>query len=450
MSQPAGQYRMSWHMPKSRRLAPLYCQQSTEGDILPRVSQQKRLFSNLDRSMKHETGSVAGSIVLIAGTTVGAGILAVPFTTQDSGFIPSTASLIGTYVFSVVTGLLLAEANINLMCELGKGGVSITSISRTTLGTAGEKATTLIYLALHYALLVAYTAKSGELLQQLLGQDVPPPVYSLGFCGLLAAMCFGLRPAQLDQANTGLLAAVILSFAGLLWAVAGQVHPENLFQANWVAVPQTLPVLSLAFVYQNVVPVICSRLEGDLGKVRTSILGGLSVPLLMFIVWNGAILGSIDSAPGIGQKVDPLAQLTQLPGPTSVLIQVFSLFAIATSYIGFVLGLSDFLADLLKLPAGQQQKTPYILTVVPPFILAALFPQIFFKALDFAGTYGVLSLFGLIPAASVWSQRYGSNTRMAAFRAVPGGRVPLLAVGFIAGGIILNQFIGSIAGLSAH
>ena len=38
------------------------------------------------------------------------------------------------------------------------------------------------------------------------------------------------------------------------------------------------------------------------------------------------------------------------------------------------------------------------------------------QALDFAGTYGVLSLFGLIPAASVWSQRYGANTRMAAFR----------------------------------
>ena len=103
------------------------------------------------------------------------------------------------------------------------------------------------------------------------------------------------------------------------------------------------------------------------------------------------------------------------------------------------------LAVLLQLPAGQQQKTPYILTVVPPFILAALFPQIFFKvscawitpqnrlhltgsqslmwlsmspvqALDFAGTYGVLSLFGLIPAASVWSQRYGANTRTAAFR----------------------------------
>ena len=63
-------HRSCWlhrHMPKSRRLAPLYCQQSTEEDILPRLSQQKRLFSNLDRSMKHETGSVVGAIVLVAG-----------------------------------------------------------------------------------------------------------------------------------------------------------------------------------------------------------------------------------------------------------------------------------------------------------------------------------------------------------------------------------------------
>ena len=69
------------------------------------------------RLHRHREGS---HLISAAGTTVGAGILAVPFTTQDSGFIPSSASLFGTYVFSIVTGLLLAEANVNLMCELGK------------------------------------------------------------------------------------------------------------------------------------------------------------------------------------------------------------------------------------------------------------------------------------------------------------------------------------------
>ncbi len=43
--------------------------------------------------------------------------------------------------------------------------------------------------------------------------------------------------------------------------MSGQVRGENLLHTNWSAVSQTLPVLSLAFVYQNVVPVVCSRLE---------------------------------------------------------------------------------------------------------------------------------------------------------------------------------------------
>jgi hypothetical protein len=43
---------------------------------------------------------------------------------------------------------------------------------------------------------------------------------------------------------------------------------------------------------------------------------------------------------------------------------------------------------VLKLPRGQNKPLPYILTLVPPLILSLLDPEIFFKALDFAGTYG--------------------------------------------------------------
>ena len=48
---------------------------------------------------------------------------------------------------------------------------------------------------------------------------------------------------------------------GLVIAAAGGVQPAALARANWSAVPSTLPVLALAFVYQNVVPVIASSLE---------------------------------------------------------------------------------------------------------------------------------------------------------------------------------------------
>ena len=87
------------------------------------VSQEReRLFSNVNaETLQHEPGSVAGSIALVAGTTVGAGILALPAVTQDAGYLPSSAVILGCWAFSCVTGLLLAETNIRLMCALGRG-----------------------------------------------------------------------------------------------------------------------------------------------------------------------------------------------------------------------------------------------------------------------------------------------------------------------------------------
>ena len=45
----------------------MHARTNTDDDLLPRLSQQERLFSNLDGSMKHETGSLYGSVTLIAG-----------------------------------------------------------------------------------------------------------------------------------------------------------------------------------------------------------------------------------------------------------------------------------------------------------------------------------------------------------------------------------------------
>ena len=60
-------------------------------------------------------------------------------------------------------------------------------------------------------LLIADTAKTGEILGQAV-LDVPPLMCSAVFCGGLAGLCYFLEPDQLDKANGGLLAAVLLSF----------------------------------------------------------------------------------------------------------------------------------------------------------------------------------------------------------------------------------------------
>lgn len=50
--------------------------------VVPRNKAPVRLWSRLGADMKHEEGSVFGAAALVAGTTVGAGILALPAVTE--------------------------------------------------------------------------------------------------------------------------------------------------------------------------------------------------------------------------------------------------------------------------------------------------------------------------------------------------------------------------------
>lgn len=199
--------------------------------------------------------------------------------------------------------------------------------------------------------------------------------------------------------------------------------------ANWTAVPSTLPVVALAFVFHNVVPVVVQALEGDRRKVSTAICAGVAIPWLMFVSWEAAILGSLgpleappaaavgqagEPAVAVGQlqqqvqaapqasgtgssdsqtpssgsssssTPDPLAALAASNASVGPLIQGFSFLAIATSFIGFILGLTDFFVDGLKLP-NRQAPVPYMLTLLPPFVVAVSNPNIFLQALDTAG-----------------------------------------------------------------
>ena len=401
-----------------------------------------RLYSNLGPDRKHEPGSVLGAATLVSGTAVGAGILALPAVCAKAGFAASAGALTAAAGYSVFTGLLVAEVCVNTMCELGTGsGVSLGSMARRTLGENGARAVSFTYALLHYSLLVAYIAKAGETVSAATGFS--QPVSDVGFTVALGLLCYASRPSVLDAANSVLVAGVLLSFVGLLALAAPGIDFGVLTEAHWKEIPPAMPVIALAFVFQNVVPVISSSLEGDITKIRTAIIGGLTVPLIMFLAWNAAVLGSasdiVVDAAVIG-TLDPLAAVRRSADSASALVDAFSLLAVATSFIGFVLGLTEFVAEALGRPVGSGKELPYAVTLLPPLGLAMAFPGLFFKALDFAGTYGVLVLFGLVPVAMVWSERY-SGTTISTERVAPGGRVTLILAGAAAVGVIANQLL---------
>nr|KJB35677.1 hypothetical protein B456_006G123700 [Gossypium raimondii] len=383
--------------------------QRQSSDNQPQEYEFERLFSNLNQAtLKREPGSLSSAIFLVAGTTVGAGILAIPAVTQDSGFLASAVACILCWVFMVATGLLIAEVNVNTMCELGSGGVSLVSMARRTLGPVGVQIACWSYIFIHYALLVAYLARSSDILTNYLGLPLweSATLFSLVFGGI----CYFGSQRFIGAVNGVLVFGIIASFIALVAVASGGLEWDALLKANFEAVPMSIPIIALSFVYQNVVPVLCTNLEGNMSKVRTAIVVGTAIPLGLFLVWDAVILGSISSlGMGSDQMVDPLQQLrASNSGVVGPIIEVFSLLAIATSYIGFVLGLSDFLADLLKLPA-------------------------------------VLVLFGILPAAMSWSDRYSTpSTSVKLPELVPGGRLTLTLVMLCSGGVIVTEILESL------
>eukprot|EP00882_Tetradesmus_deserticola_P024572 GHRQ01026867.1.p3 GENE.GHRQ01026867.1~~GHRQ01026867.1.p3 ORF type:complete len:182 (+),score=75.77 GHRQ01026867.1:288-833(+) len=162
------------------------------------------------------------------------------------------------------------------MRRQGAAGLSLITMARQTLGEQGALASSAAYVFLHYALLVAYMAKAGEIVAGALGLGSVPGAAL--FSAAFALLCYGSSQKLLDRVNSVLVGLVVASFLGLLGVAAGGVEASSLTsRGDWAAVPATLPVVALAFVYHNIIPVVCTALEGDVAKIRTAVLAGVLV-----------------------------------------------------------------------------------------------------------------------------------------------------------------------------
>jgi len=407
------------------------------------------------------TSTLPGAIALVAGTTIGAGILALPKATLEAGFAPSTAALLGAWAYMTASGVLIAEVNVNTLCALERKAVSISTMAQETLGPIGSRISSAAYLFIHYTVLVAYILQGGQLLLEfgansplaaLPADTVGPLLYS----GLLGAALLLSEPELVEKVNNVLFVGVLASFVGLVVLGSQQLDPTLLAHVDLPAVIPALPLCVLSLVHQNVIPTICYQLGCDLPKIRQAIVAGTAVPTLMFIAWNAVILGSVPfdaaaTAAMSGATFDPLEVLRASGNAFGDTVRVFSLLAVTTSFVGFYYGLTDFFADALGFdkricsdaPDGEdddevgaavkrspaQKAALCALTVVPPVGFALWDPSVFFAALDNAGTYGVLTLFGILPAMMAWAQRYADDDEpLSTFvpDALPGGK-PVLA-----------------------
>lgn len=379
--------------------------------------------------MAQSGGTVFKGALLVAGTTIGAGMLGLPVDTAEVGFFPSLLIYLVCWACMAATGLLLLEA-----CLWWKEDKNIVSMAGHTLGRWGRIFSWGWYLFLFYCLTLAYVVGGGNFTREISGGVLSDRVSSLLFVGVFGSFVY-IGERLIGRLNVLLMGGLVLSFLAFIFLGFEDVRPELLFRSDWLSVWNSLPIVFIAFAYQGLVPTLARYMQYDVKRTRAAIIYGSVIPLVCYAVWQALILGIVPyegpdgllEAKRLGlSAVLPLKHFIQMPYVYYFGL-VFAFFAIATSFLGVTLGLLDFLADGLgveKSPKGRAGLC--MLIFVPPLILAELYPHVFLDALGLAGGFGVALLLGALPVVMVWVGRY--YTGYAGPKLLPGGRWTLSAI----------------------
>ncbi len=391
-------------------------------------------------------GSLLGASLLVAGCCIGAGMLGLPMMTAPAGFFPSLIFFVISWLFMMFTGLLLLEVNI----WLGQG-TSIISMAGKTLGKFGQGISWFLFLFLFYCIMIAYSAGSGIIAVDVI-KEITNLKFSYEWGSIVIVTIFGLclygGTLLVDYSNRFLMIGLFLSYILLVALGLPYVNPEYLQHTDWSQAWYVMPPMIISFGFHNLIPTLNDYLGGDVKRLRWTIIVGSSIPLLIYLLWELLILGILPiEGPGSaladldqGEMVTRILKNTVGYSLILNLVQSFAFFAIVTSFLGVGISLIDFLSDGLnikKTPIGKLLLT--LLVVVPPLLFSFAYPGIFLTALNYAGGFAAVILFGIFPAIMAWVSRkpeYAKTTWQA-----PGGNVALILVILIAMFVITMEVI---------
>lgn len=382
-----------------------------------------------------------GGALLVAGTTIGAGMLALPVVTGLAGFWPALVVFVVYWIFMTYTALLMLEVNLSM-----EEHTNLMTMVKNTLGKSGQAFSWLVYSFLLYALLTAYMAGSTPtlafLMQKIVGIEMPV------WAGLIPLFLFFgsfiyLGTRSVDLLNRFLMLALGCLFVCLIVLIAPYVEVEKLMYQKPSYAILALSVVATSFGFHIIIPTLRSYFHQDALSLKKAILIGSFLPLIIYIIWNLLALGVIplegahSVQEGLKMGSNGAVLLSETLGKSSIswIAELFAFLAIVTSFLGVALSLFDFLADGLKIEKSAWGKSLlYTLTFLPPLLLVLTDPYIFLDALDYAGAFGVMILLGFMPPLMVWRLRYVKGIQ-SPYQA-PGGKALLALAMLFSAGII--------------
>lgn len=390
--------------------------------------------------MKHSNSpeqprSLLGGAMIIAGTTVGAGMFSLPVTGAGMWFGYAAVMLVGVWFCMWMSGLLLLETNLHF-----EPGASFDTLTRKTLGQFWRVVNGASIAFVLYILTYAYISGGGSIVNHVIsssGIELPQSLAALTFAIVLALIVV-ISTKAVDRVTSIMIGGMVLTFIlaiGNLWL---DVDANKLWQPDgeqafapylWAAIPFGLA----SFGYHGNVPSLVKYYGHQPRLVAKAISLGTFFALVIYLGWMVATMGSLDRSAfsdiinqggNMGVLVGALEQVVDSDLMNSMLT-LFANLAVATSFLGVTLGLFDYVADLFGFDDSRSGRVKTALvTFLPPTVMGVLFPNGFLIAIGFAALAATIWAV-IVPALMAYKSRI-MFAEAKGFR-VPGG-TPLIVV----------------------
>ncbi len=387
-----------------------------------------------------------GSTLIVAGTTIGGGMLAMPLTSAGIGFGFTVFLLIALWALLTYSALLFVEVYQTVESDAGIG-----TLAEKFFGKSGRVFATSILLIFLYALVSAYISGGSTIFAGLL-PHLATNTFMLQLSGILFTVIFGgiifLGTSTVDRVNRFILSFKFTFFALVLLLLIPNVTWQNFMEVplNNALLISATPIFFTAFGFHGSIPSLNRYLKGNTVALRFAIIVGTLIPLVAYILWQFATHGVLNQSEFLQiLEHDPtlnglVVAITQSTGSHTIgiVVRIFSALALITSFLGVALGLFETLEDLFKrMKISHSRKAVGLATFVPPLAFALFFPQGFILALGYAGQ--MFACYAIVlPVAMVWKLR--NQYRHLNYRVI--GSKPVLIITLIIGvGIACVPFL---------
>ena len=351
-----------------------------------------------------------GSTLLVAGTMIGAGMLAMPLTSAGIGFGFTLVLLLGLWALLTFSALLFVE-----LYQTAESDAGIGTLAEQYFGKTGRIIATAVLIIFLYALIAAYISGGGSLLKDLLPESFGDKVSVLLFTVIFGSFIV-IGTHSVDKINRVLFFVMLAAFAVVLSLMLPEIKFDNLMATpiDNALIISASPVFFTAFGFHGSIPSLNKYLDGNVKALRISTLAGSAITLCAYILWQMSTHGLLTQNEFL-QILKEDATLNGLVKATLAItgsniiagaVKLFSTLALVTSFLGVGLGLLECIEDLLKrsfnISAGRISLG--LMTFIPPLVFALFYPEGFILALGYAGQ--MFAFYAVVlPVSLVWKAR---------------------------------------------